>query len=139
MSRKWLVAISALVLILMAAGGFFFLRPVSAGLALQQAVMWMRGIQSGYVRLGPHRIHYLIAGEGRPLVLVHGLGVRSEVWLPVIPSFTAKGFRVYAPDLLGYGRSDKPDVDYGISLQADIVRQFLDSQGLRQADVAGWS
>ena len=136
---RWIAAVLALILIVIAAGAMFFFRPVMSGLAAQQVSMWIHGVHSRYVQLGPYRIHYLVAGEGRPLVLVHGLGVRAEVWLPLIPSFTAKGFRVYAPDLLGYGRSDKPDVDYGIALQSDIVRQFLDSQDLRQADVAGWS
>jgi pimeloyl-ACP methyl ester carboxylesterase len=141
MSRKsrWLVATLAVILIVMAAGATFFLRPVMTGLAIQQISMWTHGIHSRYVQLGPYRIHYLVAGEGRPLVLVHGLGVRAEVWLPVMPVFAGQGYRVYAPDLLGYGRSDKPDVDYGISLQTGIVRQFMDSQDLRQADVAGWS
>lgn len=137
---RWLVRILLVVILIgIVLGGTYYFRPVMLGMALQQVGMWIQGIHRNDVQLGPYRIHYLVAGEGRPLVLIHGLGARSEIWLPLIPQFTAKGFRVYAPDLLGYGRSDRPDVDYAISLQADIVRQFLDSQGLRQTDLAGWS
>ena len=136
----WLVrTLLVVILIGIILGGTYYFRPVMLGMALQQVGMWIQGIHRNDVQLGPYRIHYLVAGEGRPLVLIHGLGARSEIWLPLIPQLTAKGFRVYAPDLLGYGRSDRPDVDYASSLQADIVRQFLDSQGLRQTDLAGWS
>jgi pimeloyl-ACP methyl ester carboxylesterase len=71
--------------------------------------------------------------------LVHGLAGRAENWLPLIPEYIRSGYRVYAIDLLGYGRSDQPDVDYSIALEADILRQFLDSQSLQQTDIAGWS
>jgi pimeloyl-ACP methyl ester carboxylesterase len=138
-SRRLISILLVVILIGIILGGTYYFRPVMLGMAFQQVGMWIQGIHRNDVQLGPYRIHYLVSGEGRPLVLVHGLGVRSEIWLPLIPQFTAKGFRVYAPDLLGYGRSDRPDVDYTISLQADIVRQFLDSQGLQQTDLAGWS
>ena len=138
-SRRLIRILLAAILIGIVLGGIGYFRPFMLGSAFQQAGMWIQGVRRNDVQLGPYRIHYLVAGEGRPLVLVHGLGVRSEIWLPLIPQLKAGGFRVYVPDLLGYGRSDRPDVDYAISLQADIVRQFLDSQGLQQADLAGWS
>jgi pimeloyl-ACP methyl ester carboxylesterase len=42
-------------------------------------------------------------------------------------------------DLLGYANSDRPDVDYSVTLETGILRQFLDSQGLTRFDLAGWS
>jgi pimeloyl-ACP methyl ester carboxylesterase len=49
------------------------------------------------------------------------------------------GYRVYAIDLLGFGRSDRPDVDYSITLQAEVLKRFFDSQNLACADLGGWS
>jgi hypothetical protein len=106
-------------------GATYCFRPLMVGMAFQQITMWRHGIRRHDVRLGKYRIHFLVAGEGQSLVLVHGLGARSEVWVPLIPQLAAMGFRVYAPDLLGCGHSDKPDVDYSISLQADTLLQFL--------------
>ena len=138
-SRRYLKVLGVLALLVIGLAGLFYMRPLLVTGSVQQASMWMRGIHRHNVQLGPYRIYYLVAGEGRPLVLVHGLGGSSENWLGMIPQFVAHGFRVYALDLLGYGRSDKPDVDYSMSMQSDLVLQFLDSQGLQQPDMAGWS
>jgi pimeloyl-ACP methyl ester carboxylesterase len=138
-SRLYLKALAVLVLLVIALAGLFYLRPLLVTQEVQQVGMWMRGIHRHDAQLGPYRIHYLEAGKGNPLVLVHGLGGRSENWLDMIPQFTAQGFHVYALDLLGFGRSDKPDVDYSMSMQSDLLLQFLDSQGLQQPDIAGWS
>jgi pimeloyl-ACP methyl ester carboxylesterase len=70
---------------------------------------------------------------------VHGLGARGEDWAAMIPALAAKGFHVYVPDLLGYGRSQKPDVSYSISLQEQTVVQFMQVMHVPRADVGGWS
>ena len=57
----------------------------------------------------------------------------------MIPALAAKGFHVYVPDLLGYGRSPKPDVDYSISLEEQTVAQFMQAVHVARADVGGWS
>ena len=102
---------------------------------------WLRfeGAKSEYVRLGAWRIHYRVAGKGRPLVLVHGLGGKADDWAFWIPTLVKQGYRVYAIDLLGFGQSDRPQVDYSIALQARVLQQFFDSQQIRQADLGGWS
>jgi len=102
---------------------------------------WLRGegVRSNYVQLGPYHIHYLSGGEGKPLVLVHGLGGKAEDWGLLMPSLMRHGYRVYALDLLGFGQSQRPDVDYSIALQASVLNQFFDSQHLNRADLAGWS
>ncbi len=138
-SRRYLKMLGILALLVVALAGLFYSRPLLVAQEVQQAGMWIHGIHRRNVQLGPYRIHYLVAGQGRPLVLVHGLGGSAENWLHMIPQFTANGFQVYALDLLGYGHSDKPDVDYSIAMQSDLLLQFLDSQGLQQPDIAGWS
>ena len=137
---RWLRRISfTLILLLAAAAGIFYWRPTAIGMVSQRYTAWKIGLENHDVALGQYRIHYMVAGQGKPLVLVHGLAGRAENWLTLVPEFIRNGYRVYALDLLGYGRSDQPDVDYSIALQSDILKQFLDSQQLQQPDIAGWS
>ena len=121
------------------AGGLFYWRPTKLGVITQAYTSWKIGLENHEVNLSGYRIHYMVGGQGKPLVLVHGLAGRAENWLSLIPEFTKSGYQVYALDLLGYGRSQQPDVDYSIALETDILHQFLDSQGLKQVDLAGWS
>jgi pimeloyl-ACP methyl ester carboxylesterase len=57
----------------------------------------------------------------------------------MIPALAAKGFHVYVPDLLGYGRSPQPDVSYSIPMQEAVVVQFMQAVHVPRADVGGWS
>jgi pimeloyl-ACP methyl ester carboxylesterase len=104
------------------------------------ASLRLHGVQSNYVTVRGYKMHYLVGGSGRPLLLVHGLGSRGEDWANLIPQLINGGNRVYALDLLGYGASEQPrDARYSISQQAGIVEGFLDSQHLQRVDMAGWS
>ncbi len=104
------------------------------------ATLRLHGVHSEYVNVNGYRMHYLVGGSGRPLVLVHGLGSRGTDWAKLIPQLMDGGHRVYAIDLLGYGLSSQPkDASYSIAQQASMVEGFLDSQQLQQVDLAGWS
>ncbi|MGI8933188.1 MAG: alpha/beta fold hydrolase, partial [Phormidesmis sp.] len=59
-------------------------------------------------------IKYVVAGEGQPIVLLHGFGASIGHWRKNIPVLAAAGYRVYAIDLLGFGDSDKPALDYSL-------------------------
>src|SRR5580658_4255458 len=79
------------------------------------AKLRLRGVHSEFVTVNGYKMHYLVGGTGRPLVLVHGLGSRALDWANLIPRLIAGGHRVYAVDLLGYGRSAQPkDASYSI-------------------------
>jgi pimeloyl-ACP methyl ester carboxylesterase len=68
------------------------------------------------------------------------LGSKAADWANLMPQLIAGGYRVYALDLLGYGRSAQPkDASYSIAQEASIVEGFLDSQHLELVDLAGWS
>lgn len=112
--------------------------PASALATIATAALRLSGIESRYVQLGPYRIHYFAGGAGEPLVLVHGLGGRALDFVLIMPAL-AKQHRVFALDLLGYAASDRPNVDYSVTLETDILRQFLDSQSLTRVNLAGWS
>jgi 2-hydroxymuconate-semialdehyde hydrolase len=80
---------------------------------------------------------YLRTGHGPPLVLLHGIPSSSYLWRDVIEPLSAT-FEVLAPDLLGYGDSDKRlDVDLSIAAQARYVVAFMETLGVHQAAVAG--
>jgi pimeloyl-ACP methyl ester carboxylesterase len=105
-----------------------------------EARLRMAGMHSEFATVHGYKVHYLVGGSGRPLVLVHGLGSRALDWANLIPQLVEGGHRVYALDLLGYGSSEQPpNAGYSISDQASIVEGFLDSQHLQQVDLAGWS
>jgi pimeloyl-ACP methyl ester carboxylesterase len=138
-SSRFSYVLAAVLIAAGIVGTAFYWRPLLLLEWTARAVARALGVRSGYVRLGAYRLHYLVAGRGAPLVLVHGLGGSAEDWLPLIPSLARHSFRVYAIDLLGFGRSDRPDVAYSISLQETVLKQFLDHQHLERVDLGGWS
>ena len=82
-------------------------------------------------------VRYEIFGEGPPLVLVHGTPFSSYVWRKVVPAL-AETSTVYAFDLLGYGSSEKREVqDVSLIAQGRILSELLDHWGLDAPDVVG--
>ena len=83
------------------------------------------------------RVRYVLEGEGPAVVLVHGLGASLSVWGANI-SPLAEGHSVYALDLPGHGKSDKPkEVDYGAVSGAHFLVSFMDSVGISKATLIG--
>lgn len=70
------------------------------------------------------RIHYVVEGEGLPIVLVHGFGASAFHWRYNIPEL-AKHYKVYALDLLGFGWSEKALIDYDALVWRDQLVDFL--------------
>lgn len=109
------------------------------------AGLFLAHVQSNYVLTPEGRVHYYeaeagIPGGGVPLVLLHGLGDRDESWAPMLKRLKRAGFHVYAPDLLGYGRSPRPaDGDYSMAGESRFVYDFIQSLGLQKTDLGGWS
>ncbi len=101
--------------------------------------MEMTGMREGYADLGNIRLHYVEAGEGPLVVLLHGFPEFWYSWRFQIPALASAGFRVVAPDMRGYNLSSKPrgvkayDVD---PLSAD-VRDLIHERGADSANVAG--
>ena len=84
-------------------------------------------------------IHYFYGGSGSPLVLVHGLGSSAAVEFYFNLEPLAANHRVLAIDLPGFGRSDKPMLEYTIDLFVKVVRDLMVSEGLKRAAVMGVS
>ena len=97
---------------------------------------------SWFTRVNGVRVHYQEAGDeyAPPIILIHGFISSNLIWSHVLLRLARKGFRVIAPDLPGYGYSDKPaDAKYTIAEQAGAVVAFMDRLGLRKAIVVGAS
>jgi len=77
------------------------------------------------------------AGKGEPVILLHGLGASSYSWRYALPELS-KHYEVFAPDLPGFGRTDKPfDFDYSIHGLHTWVLKFMDHLGIKSARFAG--
>jgi len=85
------------------------------------------------------RIHYVEEGEGLPLLLVHGIGQSLYTWRNNIAFFAKNGFRVIAPDLVGFGYSNHPNIYYTVEEQALVLRAFMDKLGIERACIAAFS
>ena len=81
-------------------------------------------------------IHYLEAGQGPVLILVHGLGSSSEVWRDALPHLS-RAYRVIALDLPGYGKSDKPRIEYSIEYYVAALNAFIGSLGAGKVTLVG--
>jgi pimeloyl-ACP methyl ester carboxylesterase len=90
-----------------------------------------RGIASRRIVAGGLGIHAWTAGEGDPVVLVHGFGVSGRYMLPLAQSL-ARWFSVLVPELPGNGRSQKPPTPLGIGGLADALRACLDALELER-------
>ena len=93
-------------------------------------------VEERNIDVGGLPIHYLAAGEGPPLVLLHALGESALDWRWVLPAL-AHTNRVYAPDLPGFGYSAKPSADYSPDFFARFVGAYLDALGLDRTALVG--
>ena len=87
--------------------------------------------QSRFVTVAGSRIHYVEAGEGDPLLFLHGNPTSCYLWRNVMPHLASEA-RCVAMDLIGMGRSDKPDLDYRFVDHARYVDGFIDALGLQR-------
>lgn len=83
-------------------------------------------------------IRYYDVGSGTPLVLIHGIGGDADDWAFCLQAL-ASSHRVIALDLLGFGRSDKPYLDYSIAVFVEGLERFLHSLDINRASLAGHS
>lgn len=71
-----------------------------------------------------YKIQYTVMGTGRPLLLVHGFGASIGHWRKNIPILAAAGYQVFAIDLLGFGASDKPPLNYTVETWVELLKDF---------------
>jgi 2-hydroxy-6-oxonona-2,4-dienedioate hydrolase len=87
-----------------------------------------------------HTIRYLDYGslDGKTLILLHGIGASAERWSHVIPTLS-KYFHLIIPDIIGFGYSDKPAVEYTMDFFIDFFKVFLDNLSISKSSIIGSS
>jgi haloalkane dehalogenase len=86
--------------------------------------------ESHYVDILGSRMHYIEAGSGSPILFLHGNPTWSYTWRNIIPHLSSLG-RCIAPDLIGFGRSDKPRIDYRWNDHVRYLDAFIETMGVR--------
>jgi pimeloyl-ACP methyl ester carboxylesterase len=118
------------------------LLPLSAVLSLFVAVCPLRAAENQFFSSDGVTLRYLVAGEGEPVLLIHGLGASVHIqWgAPGVMEALAEDYRVIAYDNRGHGRSGKPHNPdrYGEETVEDAVR-LLDHLQIRKAHIVGYS
>jgi pimeloyl-ACP methyl ester carboxylesterase len=84
------------------------------------------------------RIHYLEAGRGDPVVLLHGMGGEGARWTPTINGLCSQ-FRIISPDQIGFGQSDKPLTTYHSGVFAGFLAGFMKAIAVPRATLIGQS
>ncbi|MEO0015140.1 MAG: hypothetical protein RLZZ535_3529 [Cyanobacteriota bacterium] len=92
--------------------------------------------QDQYIELDSVKIRYWQQGEGEPIILLHGGNSCIEIWSFNINQL-AQHYRVYAFDMVGAGRSDKPVADYSLDYQVGFLRRFMDALNITRPTLMG--
>lgn len=99
-------------------------------------------IRNSRIRLAQGLTFWLEVGQGTPIVFLHGSWQDSSQWLPVIEQLS-HDFHCLAPDLMGFGESETPDVHYSIAFEAECLAEFLTTLKLQRVylvahSLGGW-
>jgi len=89
--------------------------------------------------LRAHKMYCFDAGEGRPIVLIHGFSNTGRSWSEQVSSLVERGYRVLVPDLCGHGASRNRTPPLTISESASLISSLIGLRGLENAVVVGVS
>ncbi len=95
-------------------------------------------MHSEQIKVGKLDIRYFTGGDGEPLVVVHGGGAGAEAWLPSAAEL-CRHYRIYVPELPGFGRSQPLEGDFGIAEFVNFLEDFTRSLGLKRFHLVGHS
>ena len=100
------------------------------------SVIWAQAPASKQVEVFGQKIHYLEAGSGPNVILLHGLGADATNWA-MNTAVLAKTFHVFVPDQIGFGESDKPMINYRVGTLVDFLDGFYKKVGISKATIVG--
>ncbi|MDB6090290.1 MAG: hypothetical protein JWN85_3074 [Gammaproteobacteria bacterium] len=95
-------------------------------------------VKQDQITVGSVNTAYLSAGEGLPVILLHGAGAGAVTWYSSIGA-VSKNYHVIAPDIVGYGESDKPDAPYDRAYFSTWLNEFLSALNISKAHFVGLS
>lgn len=95
--------------------------------------------KSNFIDVLGSKLHYVDEGKGDPIVFLHGIPTSTYLWRNIIPSLSENA-RCIGLDLIGLGKSDKPDIDYTISDHIEYFQAFCDALNLDNITLVmhGW-
>ncbi|ADG06999.1 alpha/beta fold hydrolase [Kyrpidia tusciae] len=97
--------------------------------------------QGVFETIGGYRTHYheAGAGEGKPLLLIHGSGPGVSAWANwrLVFPLLADDFQLYAPDLVGFGQTEKPRITYSVDVWVDHLIAFIEQKNLAPVSIIG--
>lgn len=95
-------------------------------------------VTQSYALAGSIKTAYLSSGSGQPLIFLHGAGAGAVTWYPSIGT-VSDHFHVVAPDIVGYGESDKPEAAYDRAYFSKWLKDFLLAINIPKAHIVGLS
>ena len=107
-------------------------------MAVKTAEVLPEGVVGLVVEIKGKPLHYLKAGSGQPLVLLHGGASDSRDWLPSMPVLS-QHFTCYAPDMPGFGENERDEKGYFLSDFIETMEDFTLALGLEDPDIVGHS
>ncbi len=113
-------------------------RSASATAGREKPVRAVPRVERVEVSLHGQRVNFSIAGQGPPVVLIHGVAGRAAQW-DQVAQLLAGSHTVIAPDLLGHGESAKPRGDYSLGAHASGIRDLLVGLNFPRASIVGHS
>ncbi len=91
------------------------------------------------MKIDNYNLSYIDQGKGRPIIFLHGVSMNLKSFNLLYDGFIKKGYRVIGLDLLGYYKSDKPNVQYSIQFHADTVMKLIKKLNLKDITLVGHS
>src|SRR5579872_5362705 len=85
---------------------------------------------SHHVEVYGSQMHYTEQGQGRPILFLHGMPTSSYLWRNILPYVASLG-RCIAPDMIGMGKSDKPNIEYSIEDHIRYLEKFIEKLNLK--------
>ena len=93
-------------------------------------------VESRFAKVNGVRMHYLVAGKGDPIVLLHGYAETSHMWRPLIAKLAAT-HTVIAPDLRGAGQSSTPTDGCTKAVLAEDIHALVGKLGYKKIQIVG--
>jgi len=113
-----------------------FLRERSIPLVRPTRIDWNPSLSPRTIQIKGHTIFYVVKGEGEPILLIHGYGAGCWVWEKQV-DVLAQNYAVYALDIIGYGYSDRPKIEYTPETYTHFLRDFMDGLEMERATLIG--
>ncbi len=126
MKSLWKTLVLASLCLAGSSGCMKIIPAIAPGVDAEPSISAAFPYESKFVEVLGSRMHYIDEGEGDPILFIHGNPTSSYLWRNVIPHVRKAG-RVVAVDLIGMGKSDKPDLAYELSDHIEYVEAFIEA------------